>query len=60
MNVLCGLILSLATLAGVAAAAPNVVIVGSVDPKSKQVTVFEGLLSHQFADGGPVLRIYGG
>ena len=62
MNVLCRLILSLATmgLAGVAAAAPNVVIVGSVDPQSKQVTVFEGLLSHQFADGGPVLRIYGG
>ncbi len=62
MNVVCRLVLTLATigLAGEAAAAPSVVIVGSVDPQSKQVTVFEGLLSHRFADGGPVLRIYGG
>lgn len=62
MNVLCRMVLTLATIgfAGGAAAAPSVVIVGSVDPQSKQVTVFEGLLSRQFADGGPVLRIYGG
>jgi hypothetical protein len=46
--------------AGVAAAEPDRVIVGSVDPQSKQVTVFESLLSRKFADGGAVTRIYGG
>jgi hypothetical protein len=36
------------------------VIVGSYDSQSKHVTVFESLLSRQFAGGGRVTKIYGG
>ena len=42
------------------AAVPEIVIVGSYDSQSKQVTIFEHLLTRKFADGGQVKKIYGG
>jgi hypothetical protein len=44
-------------VATTANAAP--VVVGSVDPLTKRVTVFEDLLVKTFADGTPILNLYG-
>lgn len=52
--------LAACSFASVASAEPNLVVIGSYDAQSKQVTVFESLLSKRFADGGQVTKIYGG
>ena len=46
-----------ALAAGTACADP--VIVGSVDPQSMRVTIFEDLLVKRFADGSAISRLYG-
>lgn len=44
---------------GVGAAGAQPVIVGSVDPQSMRVTVFEDLLVKKFSDGSPITKLYG-
>jgi len=46
-----------ALAAGVARADP--VIVGSVDPQSMRVTIFEDLMVKKFADGSAITKLYG-
>jgi len=46
------------SIAASALAAP--VVVGSVNPDTKQVTIFNDLLVREFQDGTPISRIYGG
>jgi hypothetical protein len=53
----CGLLL-VATGATSASAAP--VVVGSVNPVTNRVTVFEDLMVKTFADGGMIQHFYGG
>ena len=62
MKICSSILLSLIAtgIAASAMAAPDMVIVGVTDPQSKQVTIFENLLSHRFANGGTVTKIYGG
>jgi len=62
MRVAIALSLSVISLvfAQISNAEPTIVVVGSYDSQSKQVTVFEHLLARKFADGGQVKRIYGG
>lgn len=62
MRIAIAITLSLAalTLTRAAVAEPEIVIVGSYDSQSKQVDVFEHLLTRKFADGGQVKKIYGG
>lgn len=51
--------MSVAALAATAASAAPVVV-GSVNPSTKRLTVFEDLLVRSFADGAPIERFYGG
>lgn len=53
---LAALLLAVSLSAG-ASAAP--VVVGSVNPDTKQVTIFQDLLVKQFQDGTPIANIYG-
>ncbi len=52
---------ALVSLAAVsnANAAPDIVVIGSVDPMTNRVTMFEDLLIKQFLDGGAIHRLYG-
>lgn len=52
--------MALATVVGSANAASDGVVLGSVDPFTKRVTVFQDLMVQNFRDGGPIQRFYGG
>jgi hypothetical protein len=52
----------LCSISGAAPASepPDMVVVGSVDPLTNRVSVFEDLLVKKFLDGGKIHRLYGG